>query len=447
MRTTRLRAANSRLRTARVPSASWVGGLVLLAIGASGTRAQSLANRVNAVRDGRVTFTFAAREGVCGNGRSFISIGSDIHIGSYSMHDGRISEPCERGPVRVVLDRAEGGVVDVNTYVGRAGTTPGTTPDAGTNLGTVRAAEAAQYLLGLAATVEGRPGRDAILPAVLADSVDVTPQLLAIARDEARPRETRRSAISWLGRQADLGASGARVADELVRIARNENDNNAVRQQALQTLARLDHGAGIPALMELARAGGDSWLTREAVSALAHSGDPRARGYLRGVVERADLPDELLAVAIRGIGREFATARDADLLRRVYPKLTSERTKQSVINTLGEIGGSENERWLLGIARDENERQSLRRHALQHARRSGAPIGELVAMYDRTTDPTMKEMLISVYVESGEKAATDKLLAILRSEENRALRRKAINHLSRSDDPRVKEALQRIVDQ
>jgi hypothetical protein len=59
----------------------------------------------------------------------------------------------------------------------------------------------------------------------------------------------------------------------------------------------------------------------------------------------------------------------------------------------------------------------------------------------------MKEMLISVYVESGEKAATDKLLSILGTEQNAALRRRAINQLSRSDDPRVKAALQKIVDQ
>jgi HEAT repeat protein len=275
----------------------------------------------------------------------------------------------------------------------------------------------------------------------------VTPQLIAIARDETRPRETRRSAISWAGRQTDVGGAAARVAEALVQIARNENDNNAVRQQALNALARLDHGAGIPALMELARAGSDTWLTRESVQALAHSGDPRARAYLRSIVERADLPDQLLAIAIRGVGREFATPRDAALLRQVYPRLTSERTKQSVISALAELGGAENERWLLGVARDENERQSVRHHALQHARRAGAPIGELVALYDRTNDPRMKEMLISVYVESGEKAATDKLLAILRSEENPALRRRVIHHLSRSDDPRIKEALQRIVDQ
>jgi len=81
------------------------------------------------------------------------------------------------------------------------------------------------------------------------------------------------------------------------------------------------------------------------------------------------------------------------------------------------------------------------------ARKAGAPIGELVALYDRTTDPTMKELLINAYVQSGERAATDKLLAILKSEENPRLRRRAINQLSRSEDPRVKEALQRIVDQ
>jgi hypothetical protein len=422
--------------------------LVLLAVGARSTEGQSLANRINAVRDGRVHFTFAAREGVCGNGRSFISIGSDVNIGSYTFRsDGRISEPCERGPVRVVLDRADGGVIDVNTYVGSVSAGSPGAADAGTSLGAVRAAEAAQYLLGLAATVDGKPGRDAILPAVLADSVDVTPQLLAIARDEARPRETRRTAISWAGRQSDAGGAGARVAEALVRIARNENDNNGVRQQALHTLARLDHGAGIVALMELARAGTDTWLTRESVQALAQSGDPRARGYLRSIVERADLPDALLAVAIKGVGREFATPRDAEVLRQVYPKLTSERTKQSVITTLAELGGSENERWLLGVARDENERHSIRHHALQRARSAGVSIGELVALYDRTTDPRMKETLISVYVESGEKVATDKLLSILSTEENGALRRRAINKLSQSDDPRVKAALQKIVDQ
>jgi HEAT repeat protein len=421
-------------------------GVVLIALGAWEAEGQSLANRVNAVRNGRVHFTFAAREGVCGNGRSFISVGSNVHIGSHSMSDGRLSEPCERGPVRVVLDRADGGVIDVNTYVGRPTDGPAAA-EAGTSLGPVRASEAAQYLLGLAASVDGKPGRDAILPAVLADSVEVTPQLLAIARDEARPQETRRSAISWAGRQTDVGATSTQVTEVLVRIARNENDHNGVRQQALRTLARIDHRTGIPALMELARPGTDSWLTRESVQALAQSGDPRARGYLRSIVERADLPDELLAIAIRGIGRQYATPRDAALLRQVYPKLTSERTKQSVIATVGELGGSENERWLLGVARDENEPQSVRQRALQQARRAGAPIGELVSLYDRTADRRMKEILISVYVESGEKAATDKLLAILGSEENPALRRRVINQLSRSEDPRVKAALQRIVDQ
>jgi hypothetical protein len=439
--TRRLRPTSCGLRPASC-------GLLLLLVCASVTEGQPLANRVNAVRNGRVNFTFAAREGVCGNGRSFISVGSDVNIGSYTfMSDGRLSEPCERGPVRVVLDRADGGVIDVNTYVGRLSDASLGGTDAGTSLGTVRASEAAQYLLGLAATVEGKPGRDAILPAVLADSVDVTPQLVAVARDEARPRETRRTAIAWAGRQADAAAAAARVADALVQIARNENDNNAVRQQALQTLARLDHGAGIPALMDLARAGSDTWLARESIEALAQSGDPRARGYVRAIIERAELSDELLAIAVRGLGRAFATPRDAELLRQVYPKLTTERSKQSVISTLAELGGTANERWLLGIARDESERQSVRQHALQQARRAGAPTAELVALYDRTTDPRMKEMLISVYAESGDKAATDKLLSILSTEENPALRRRAINLLARSDDPRVKAALQKIVDQ
>ena len=52
------------------------------------------------------------------------------------------------------------------------------------------------------------PSRDAIMPAAIADSADVWQPLLAIARDAARPRETRTTALTWVGRAA--GAPTAR---------------------------------------------------------------------------------------------------------------------------------------------------------------------------------------------------------------------------------------------
>lgn len=425
-------------------------GVALMALAAGTSReaaGQALARRVSNAPDGRVQFSFAARQGVCGNGRSYIQTGPNNVTGSFigSFNDAVRMDPCVPGPVRVVLDRADRTVLSVQTYVGPPANDPGTS-----DLGTVRPQEAADYLLSLAAQADGRAGRDAIMPAMLADGVNTTSRLLEIGRDDTRPRETRRAALSWLGRSTESEATiPSSVTNALLQIARDESDNMEVRRHALSVLGRLDHGAGIPPLMELARAnmsGDRTWLSKEAMSALARSGDPRARDFLRTVVRRDDVADEVLYTAIRGLGTEYATGRDAELLRQIYPKLSGDKAREAVLSTLAEIGGTENSRWLLALARDPNEPIANRRRALQYASRSGVPTADLVKLYDSTTDPQMKEALLSLYVQSGERTATDKLISIARNEENLTLRRRAISHLSRSEDPRVKELLRQLIE-
>lgn len=403
--------------------------------------AQSLARRVESAPDGPVQFTFPARAGVCGNGRTWFSTGPGNIHGSWN--EVTRAETCEPGPVRAVVNRANRVPISVETYVGPVSVSPGAT-----DLGQVEAREAADYLISIAARSEGRPGRDALTPAMLADGPPPTDALLGIARDQSLPRETRRGAISWLGRVSDEegGTTGRRLTDALLAIARDESDSQPVRQQALSVLVRLDRGEGIPALIELSRSARDVWLSKEAMSALARSGDPRARQYLRTAAERTDLPDDVRVRAIRGIGREYATGQDAEFLRDLYPRLTSSSARTSVISALAEMGGSENARWLVGIAQREGEPQDIRRRALAGAQKAGASIAELVRLYDGTRDARLKESLIGIYAQSGERAATDKLISIARTEEDRALRRKAISRLSKSDDPRVKEALVQIVE-
>ena len=420
--------------------------LIVVAV-ASPVRGQSLARRVASAPEGRVQFSFAARPGVCGNGRTYIQTGPNSFSGSWvgSVDDTRRMDPCIAGPVRVVLDRADRSVISLQTYVGPPGVDQGTT-----DLGTVDAQDAVDYLFSLAREAEGRVGREAIMPAMLADDVRTSRQLLEIGRDMSRPRETRRSALSWLGQSA--GAQGVvpgTVTDALLQIARDESDNMEVRRSALGVLSRLDHGAGIPPLIELARAnlsGDRTWLSKESLSALARSGDPRARDFLRNVVQRTDVADDVLYTAIRGLGTEYATGRDADLLRQVYPKLTGEHSRDAVLSALAEIGGTENTRWLLGIARDENAPIAMRRRALSYASRAGVPIADLVRLYDTTTDPQMKDALISFYVQSGDRQAVDKLLSIAKNDENPAIRRRTIAQLSRSEDPRVKEFLKDLIE-
>jgi HEAT repeat protein len=405
-------------------------------------RAQNLAQRVASAPDGAVQFTYAARPGVCGNGRSYYSINGSMWFGSVNDNVMR-SEPCQPGPVRVVLGRAGKEIVDVNVYVGPAQSSPGAA-----DLGAVPAREAADYLLSIAAKTDGRPGRDAIAPAMLADSAVVTPQLLAIARDQSRARETRSSAINWLSRASDErgGVPPAQLAKALGDMARDENDNQQVRQSALRVLSRQENGEGIPALIEISRTTQDVWLGKQALSTLAQSGDPRARTYLRSAVQRDDLNDEMRVAAIRGIGHDYATSQDAEFLRGLYAKLPSEKTKEAVLSSLGEMGGTANAKWLMTIAANNDESVRLRRRAVQLSERAGTSIADLAQLYDRVDDPQMKDAIIATLSNNGTKAALDKLLAIAKNDPNYSMRRRAVSALGRSEDPRVKDALKDIVE-
>jgi HEAT repeat protein len=418
-----------------------IAALALLALSGSPLAAQSLADRVAGANQPRVQFTYAARAEVCGNGRSFIQVAGGSWHGSWSDSDRR--EPCVVGPIRVLLDRAGREVVSISAF---AGPVPDAQPGIA-DLGRVGAREAAEYLLSLAERADGRVSREAVLPAVLADSVDVTPRLLTLARNQSAARETRRSAISWLGRPLDTRERAVRqIADALVVVARDDDDNQSVRRQAVRTLARLEHGVGTTALMELARDAQRSWLAREALASLTSSGDPRARQHLRDVVRRAELPDDVLAAGIRGLGGDYATGEDVKLLRDSYPKMTGERSREATVSAIANFGGSENVRWLLALAHDANQPISTRRRAVQHAYRGGTPVADIIKVYDETTDTQLKDAVLSALMESGEKQATDKLMQIARNDESSQMRRKAVSVLSRSSDERVKTFLSELVD-
>ncbi len=414
---------------------------LVCAVAAPALAAQSLESRVNAAPDGRVMFSFAARPGVCGDGRSYIQMGPNSYSGVFSG-DGSRMDPCVAGPVRVVIDRADKLPLSVREFVGPVDSTLRGVTD----LGRVRAQDAVDYLLGLAEKADGRAGRDAIFPAMLADSANTANALVAIARNTALPRETRRAAISSMARATfGMQTIPSSVTDEILSIVRDESDSRPVRQSALSVLGNLDHGAGIPPLIQLSQQTQSTWLAQQAMSTLARSGDPRARQYLRTAVRRTDLPDDVLIVALRSLGQEYATAQDAALLREIYPTLKNDRARDAVFSALAEMGGSENTKWLMDLARNDETPIVTRRRAVEAASRSGASITDLVKLYDTTTDPNMKDALVSLYVRSGEKPAIDKLVAIIKGEENATVRRRAIAQLGRSDDPRVRQALEDIV--
>ncbi len=237
----------------------------------------SLERRVAGVRDGTVRFSFAARPGVYGNGRNIISWdcrngrcrNQQVNGGYYSDWDDDRMSACDSGPARVALLKTSGAVTDLRTYVGGEWRTPIGTGV--TDLGTVSAREAAAYLLALAERDSGRAAEKAILPATLADSVTIWPDLLRIARDSRISRKVRRSAVFWLGE-----AAGDAATRGLTDLVDDRSADHEVRETAVFALSQRPREEGVPALIRIARENHDPDLRRKAIFWLGQSDDPRA---------------------------------------------------------------------------------------------------------------------------------------------------------------------------
>ena len=237
---------------------------------------QGLPGRIAAAPDGTVRLSFAARPAVCGNGRNVIAFDcANGRCGRHTiMFDGRyegdeVEYDCEPGPVRVSLTVRKGVVQSLRTYVG--GRWVISTAAAVTDLGTVSSRDATDFLLELARGQDGRVGEDAILPAVLADSVTVWPPLLKLARDERVPRRARRQAVFWLGQAAgDVATRG------LADLVDDRDVDRDVKEQAVFALSQQRTADAVPALIRIARTHPDREVRRKALFWLGQSDDPRA---------------------------------------------------------------------------------------------------------------------------------------------------------------------------
>ncbi len=416
--------------------------LVLAACGApSAAASQSLADRIAGAGDGAVSFSFSAPAGVCGDGRSYVSIGSNMIIGSWIGGASPTERgDCAPGPVRVRLTQTGGTVVDLATTVGPADTIPVR------DLGTVRNEEASSYLLGLASRGEGAPARDAIMPAAMAGGAGAWRPLLALARDDARPAEVRRSAVSWMARLAlpNVGAPAGEIATALTALAEDGAELRPVRESALAAIGRLGAGAGVPSLQRLTRSD-DVWIAERAATQLARSGDPRSRSTLRELATDGRMPESVRIAAVRGIARHFMTGDDAGWLRESWLTIPDESVRRAVLDGLREAAGPENARWMLSIARDGGTPVALRRRALTHAAGLDVPSAELVALWNQIDDARIRDDLLTLYARRADRATVDQLLSVARDSPDAQLRRRAISRLSSIDDPRVAEALRRIV--
>jgi hypothetical protein len=234
---------------------------------------ESIARAVRATRDGTIRMQFRARAGVCGSGRSM----SFSTRGSHAANaDAEWSGECEPGPVRVAMDIINGSPVAIRFYVGGRWQAS----SIATDVGTVAAADAGPYFAHLAESAPTRVAREAISVATIADSSEVWPVLLRIARSTSVARDVRSSAVFWLGQTA------SDVAAALNGLVDDENEDIEIRKQAVFALSQRPKDESVPALLSIARGRLDPRIRRSAIFWLGQSGDPRALAYFESVLAR-----------------------------------------------------------------------------------------------------------------------------------------------------------------
>lgn len=259
-------------------------GLALLAPGTA--LGQDLASRIDAApADATVRFTYAAKPGVCGNGDN-ISWNDDDEDephtrvrrnGRTYISSGRnrwMDGDCEVGPVRIELTRRNGDITRTRVRVG------GDVRSNVTDLGMVSTRAAVDYILSdLIREDEERAAEPAPLAALLADSVEPWPLLLAAARDQDIRRDVRKSAVFWIGQ-----AAADKATEGLESLVGDDDEDVEVRKSAVFALSQQNTGRSIETLMTIARENPEPEVRKSALFWLGQSDDPRVLSFFEEIL-------------------------------------------------------------------------------------------------------------------------------------------------------------------
>jgi hypothetical protein len=246
-------------------------------------------------------------------------------------------------------------------------------------------------------------------------------------------------------------------ADILLRVA-STDPSPEVRREAVQWLSSVNTERAAKALDSILFNAVDADTRERALSALSQHRSPSARQSLRRFAEQANIPTDLRVRAVYNIANGRRTGDEAEYLRALFNKTASPEIREAIIQGVANQRTPDRTSWLLGLARDKNQEIEIRKKALYYAGQTpccNAGFGstnagpsfvlelkDLLPMYDEFSgQQEMQEQMLYVYAQRRETEATDKLLAIAKTEKNPELRKKAISWLAQRKDPRVKQFL------
>ena len=453
----------------RIPTAA--AALVLSACATPAHSAENLPARVAAAPNGTVAFSYPARPGVCGDGRTFIMEMTGSGQRTFYRIEGTVSGNfqsnamlrCSEGPARVVLTKRAGRIADLDVYVGPK------MQDVNTDLGDVSAQEAADYLLQLARELP-RHASEAFMAAAIGDGVRISAPLLTLARDRALSAEARESAVKWVGRITEREGTIDRAIPVLRSIVTTRDEDLEVRERAVRTLAALPRGDN--ELRAVYSQLDHPDLAERAVRVLAEVGGSTNIEFVRSIaLDRSEAID-VRERAVRVLGEKYESAAwlrsivedEAEhhdireralrvmcesghlpILRTLYARLNDADLKSRVIRLAGEHGTADDIRWIESVALNESEAEEARERAVRVLNEKRVPTAQLASIYDRISNHSVRERLLRLLGERGDRDAIDHLIKVARSSDDGDLRRRAVRILAESRDPRAAEFLNDLV--
>jgi hypothetical protein len=319
--------------------------IALIALAPSTVFAQSLARRVNDVREGTVRLTYASRPGLCGDGREtirsggwFIALPNTYGTGHSEM------DVCYTGPVRVSIGRLNGESVSYRVHVGGHWSAGDDTSD----LGTVSAPDAARYFLDAATHANGNNAVYAMAAAVFADSIDLVPDLARIARDDGMRRELRERSVFWIGSYDEDSSKPT-----LRQIAADDRLDEEIRGAAIIGLGRDDISDEDLAWLRALYAKLSTKLHDNVFLAVSRSDSPRASRWLSGIVASDGEDEHTREQAMFWLGQGRSPTQDLVMLydqlrepalRRHYTFVLSQRRDAEALDKLIDVAQHDSDR-------------------------------------------------------------------------------------------------------
>ena len=200
-----------------------------------------------------------------------------------------------------------------------------------------------------------------------------------------------------------------------------EPDEN-LKLLALNALMQQDQTQAVPILQKLLSGNQSEELKSRALFVLAQNGSPQADALINQIAQGQSSP----ALQIKAI-RMLAVAKGKganDTLASIYQHSTDVEVKRAILQSYLIIGDSSK---LLEAARRETNPELAKTAIRTLGAMNAAP--DLLAMYRATNNAQTKEEIINALVASGHHNGASPLSEIAASEQDPALRRKAIRNL------------------